>query len=233
MSNIPAVKIPTFDMTVPITGEKIKFRPFVVKEEKLLIMAAEADGYDDAMRAVKDVVLSCTFDKINADVEPLFVVQYAFLQIRGKSIGELIDFNLVCGTCKHETPHQLHIDDMKVETTEGHTNVVELGEGMTVTMRYPTFAHYTKFFGSGALDEIFSVVAECIDTITTEEESYTNDGSDIPNLVGFLNDLTAAQFDKIETFFATMPVVRHTINYKCKCGEKNQVVIDGITNFFE
>lgn len=231
--NIPMVKVPTFKMTLPFTKEEVKFRPYIVKEEKILIMARESDDNNAMIEAVGDIVKECTFGKIDINTTPMFDVQYAFLQIRGKSIGEKFDFNCVCGGCKTTIPVSVDISEFELSVTPGHTNKIQLDENFTVLMKYPSIKSFIKLYFDDSENAIYDVVADCIDTIYTEDEVYKNDGTDNKLFLEFLENLTVKQFENLERFFVTMPIIQKDIQFDCpKCQEKNRTLINGISNFF-
>jgi len=227
------IKVPKFKMTLPYTKQEIEFRPFVVKEEKLLIMANDSSDYESALSAMGDIVSNCTFGALDIDKTPMFDVQHAFLQIRGKSIGEEIDFFLICGTCKEKRETKIRVDEFKLLTQPGHSCDITLSEGYVVKMKHPTFRHFAKLYETDDDESVYDVVAECIEEISTPEETFMNTGRNISELREFVDNLTPEQFAKMETFFDTMPVLEHTIEYQCKCGADNTITINGISNFFE
>lgn len=230
---IPMIKVPTFTMTLPFSKDEVKFRPYVVREEKLLIMAAESQEQSTIVNQVGDIVKECTFGKIDIASAPMFDVQHAFLQIRGKSVGETFELYLICGSCEHKTPTNIHSDSFVLQTTEGHTNKLALADGFTVVMRYPTISHYGSLFGSTDDSDVFDVIAECVESIYTQDEMFTNTGDNKKDIVAFLGDLTPEQFEIIESFFLTMPVLKTSIEFTCTgCGKENVVHVDGINNFF-
>jgi len=232
--NIPLVKVPTFKMTLPFTQREVKYRPYVVKEEKILIMASESETAQDMVNAVGDVVKSCTFGAVDYERDPLFEVQYAFLQIRGKSQGEVLEFYSVCGKCKDKMPVNLNVSEFTLKTTEGHTYKISLPENVNVIMRYPTLKLYRDLYETEDENVIYDVVAACIETIYNEDETFVNDGTESAEFRKFIDNLTPEQFEQFERFFVTMPVLIFTLKYNCsKCEEPNTLTIDGINHFFE
>jgi len=233
--SIPAVKLPTFTMTLPLTGEEITYRPFLVKEEKLLILSNESEIIKEITDAVIQLVRDCTFGVMDPSKYSMFDIQYAFLQIRGKSISEEIEFYLICNTCDHRTESIVRVDQFKFRHTPGHTNVIDLNGDMKVEMRYPSFDKYGMLYDKLEDDAVFDVVASCIDRIITNDEVYCNDSKDTYLEVReFIDNMTPEQFAKLEEFFTTMPVLEYTIEYICAgCQAENTVVIDGVRNFFE
>jgi hypothetical protein len=233
---IPLIKVPRFTMTLPLSKETVEYRPFLVKEEKILIMANEEEIYSDIIEAMTDIVRDCTFGKIDAKKCSMFDAQYAFLQIRGKSIGENIEFVLICSNpeCGAKTPANLNINQFSLKENEGHSSTIDLGEGTTVVMRYPSFRHYAKLFNDDGVENTYDVVAECVEKIITEEEVYLNDESNFSEMRSWVDNITPEMFEKIEEFFVTMPILGKQLDYTCEhCQTKNSIVVDGIRNFFE
>lgn len=226
--------LPTFDMTLPITQQKVQFRPFVMKEEKVLLMASEGTNAEGIVTAIDTCVKNCTNGAVSCATHSMVDVQYAFLQIRGKSISETMEFNLVCGKCGHSTPGTLNIDEVKVQTSPEHTPIIALGNEVVVTMRYPSMQHLGILSKDDAsVDEIYTVIADCIDKIQTVEEVYDRANTPLTDMLEFVDNLTSAQFALLRDFFQTMPVITHRISYTCtKCETPNVIELDEITNFF-
>jgi hypothetical protein len=232
--NIPMVKVPTFTMKLPFSQREIKYRPYVVKEEKLLIMANESENVDDTLNALGDIINACTFGEINIEKDAMFDVQQAFLNIRGKSISESMEFYSVCGNCSHKTPTVISTTDFKLKTTPGHTNKIVLDENFSVLMKYPTFRHFISLYVTEEENAIYDVIAQCIDTIYTDDEVFTNTPETVKDMRDFVDNLTVQQLEKLESFFVTMPVLQHDIVYTCeKCSHRNTLILNGVTNFFE
>jgi hypothetical protein len=226
--------LPTFEVTLPLSKDVVKFRPFVMKEEKLLLMAAESKDEKDVFHAIDSAVRGCTFDKVSCDSHSMVDVQYLFLQIRGKSVGEELEYNLICGECSSKTPGFLNLEEIKVKEVQGHSNKINISNDVVVTMKYPKVKHLAVLSQEDSdIEKVYDVVAECIETIQTSEEVFSLDNSSLKDMREFVDNLTAAQFEKIQKFFGTMPAIRHTIEFNCKgCGKTNQIVLDDIVNFF-
>jgi hypothetical protein len=235
--------LPTFTTELPISKRLITFRPFVVKEEKLLIMANAGDDISDVMKAIGQIVKECSFGEVDVDRDAMFDVFHLFLQLRGKSIGEVMEYFLICDTCEHKTPATVHVDDFKLRRTPGHTNRIDLGS-CQVSMRYPTYKHYSALYETNEPDRVFDVVAGCIESIITSEEMQVQTPERAGEFRSFVDNLTPAQFKKLADFFETMPVLEYVISYICdgtitegtetkKCGKRVEVAVDGIRNFFE
>ena len=231
--NLNLNHLPTFELTLPISKEKITFRPFVMREEKLLLMASEADNYEDVVNAMNNSVNACTFGKVNCENYSMVDVQYLFLHVRGKSVGEVLNFSLICSSCKHNTPYQLNVNDFKVTEHPNHSNIVNITENLKVTMQYPKIRHLGILTNSiNTVDDTYVVMAECIETIQTDSEVFNASNSTIQDKIDFIDNLTNEQFQKIEEFFTTMPALRHVITYTCKCDVENTVTLDDVVNFF-
>ena len=225
--------LPTFELTLPVSKERITFRPFVMKEEKLLLMASEADNYEDIVNAMNSSVSACTFGKVNCETYPMVDVQYLFLHLRGKSVGEVLDFSVICSSCKNKTPYQLNINDFKVTEHPNHSCVVNIAEQVKVTMQYPNIRHLGMLSNStNTVDDTYMVMAECIESIQTDSEVFNASNSTTQDKIDFIDNLTNEQFQRIEQFFATMPALRHVITYTCNCGIENTVTLDDVVNFF-
>lgn len=232
--NIPLVKVPTFTLHLPYSKRDIKYRPYLVKEEKLLTMANESENTEDILQAIGDIVKSCTFDQVDIETDPMFEVQQVFLQIRGKSVGENLEFYSICGNCEHKTDTTMSVNDFTLKTTPGHSNTIKLNENFSVVMKYPTFRHFTKLYVTEEENAIFDVICECIDKVYSDDEVFENTKDTSREVKQFLENLTLQQFEKIENFFVTMPILQHQITYDCpSCSFKNTLLIDGITNFFD
>ena len=226
--------LPTFETTLPITKQSVKFRPFVMKEEKLLLLASESGDRDSIFRALNEAVNACTFGVVSCETHPMVDVQKLFLEVRGKSVGEIIEFNLVCGNCKQSTFSSLDVKDIQVKYHEGHTTKIKLAEDLIITMSYPKLEHLALLSNPEAtLDDIYLVVSECIESIKTKDESYTRETSSKEDFREFVDNITSSQFEMMKEFFDTMPAIEHDIEFTCpKCSRNNIVSMDEIVNFF-
>ena len=233
--SIPLIKVPRYQMILPSTGEVIDYRPFLVKEEKLLIIAKDSGDKDMIIRTVGDVVRDCTDGKVDADMSPMFDVQYAFLSIRGKSVGEEIEYFLLCGKCALKTPTLTKIDDFQLKRVEGHSNTVVVNEEIRLTMKYPTFDLFSKIYGDSEEEaaNIDEAVSKCVDTMVTKDEVIKITKDNIQDMRDFIDGMLPVQYDRLERFFETMPVLQCSKEYQCgRCGADNVVIIGGINNFF-
>jgi len=235
---LPKLITPTYELEVPSTDEKIKFRPFLVKEEKILMMAMESKSSADITQAVKDIVTACTFDKVKIDDMPMFDVEYIFLQIRAKSVGEISKLKLLCPDDK-ETYADVEIDlnEVKVQVGDNHTNKIELGNGMGMIMKYPSV---DSFADSGIKDinpsNMLEVIGSCILQIFEKkgEKVYETKDQTKKEVEEFIESLNTKQFKDVQNFFETMPKLKHEItitNPKTKVESK--ITLTGLNDFFE
>ena len=234
---LPKINTPTYELEVPSTNEKIKYRPFLVKEEKILLIALESNENNQIIQAVKEIVAMCTFDKIDLGNMPMFDVEYIFLQIRSKSVGETSNLKLLCKD-DGETYADVKIDlgDIKVSVDEEHTNKIELTDEMGMIMTYPTI---DSFMNTGIVDitasNMLEVIATCILQIYDKkgEEVFEAKDQTKKELNDFIEQLNTKQFQEVQKFFDTMPKLQHTVMVKNpKTKVESEVVLNGLNDFF-
>jgi len=233
---LPKVNTPTYELVVPSTDEKVKFRPFLVKEEKILLIAMEAQEQSGILNAVKDIVKSCTFDKFDVNRAPIFDIEYIFLNIRAKSVGEVSTVNLRCPD-DNETFVQTEIDltTVDVQITEGHTNKIELTDEMGIIMQYPTLDSFTDSTTVINASNMLDVIASCVSQIYDKkgEDVYDAKDSTKQEIVDFLESLNSKQFLEIQKFFDTMPKLTHTVNIENpETKVKSDITLTGLNDFF-
>ena len=233
---LPKVNTPTYELVVPSTDEKVKYRPFLVKEEKILLIAMEAQEQSGILNAVKDIVKSCTFDKFDVNKAPIFDIEYIFLNIRAKSVGEVSTVNLRCPD-DNETFVQTDIDLTKVDVqiTEGHTNKIELTDEMGMIMQYPTLDSFTDSTTVINASNMLDVIASCVSQIYDKkgEDVYDAKDSTKQEIVDFLESLNSKQFLEIQKFFDTMPKLTHTVNIENpETKVKSDITLTGLNDFF-
>ena len=223
---LPMNTQPTFNMVIPSTGKTVRFRPFVVKEEKALLIAQQSEDPTVMVDTLKNVFSSVIQDKIDVDKLAIFDIEYMFLQIRGKSVGETIDLLFQCDEDHGEQNEKarskvtINISDLEVVRPEGHTNRIELFNKVGIIMRYPTLEVTDTLKDASDIEEVFSLVADLIDVIYDDEEVYHAKETKKEELLQFLNNLTTEQFAKIQKFFETMPKISTQVEYKCPiCGK--------------
>ena len=225
---LPTLSVPTFDVEIYSTKQKVKMRPFLVKEEKLLILAAESDQRADMIRAMQEVINSCSSGNIDAEKLPFFDLQNIFIKLRSQSIGKESEFNLICGECGHKTPTTLDLENIDLRTSPNHTNKIMLTDDIGVIMKYPTAEVLIN-----ENQPVFDLVVSCVDKVFTTDEIHDAADQSYEEICEFIDGLTSDQFDKIVEFFETAPKILHTIEYTCpNCQTENTVVVDGVENFF-
>ena len=235
---LPKLTTPTYELEIPSTDEKIKFRPFLVKEEKILMMAMESKKSADIVQAVKEIVEECTFNKINISDMPMFDIEYIFLQIRSKSVGEVSKIRVLCpDDGKTYANLDLDLNEVKVQVGDDHTNKIELNNGMGIIMKYPTIDSFKE---SGIQDinasNMLEVIGGCILQIYEEEGKKVYDPKDQTKkeLTDFIEQLTTDQFKHVQKFFDTMPKLKHEITVKNpKTKKENKITLTGLNDFFE
>ena len=235
---LPKLTTPTYELELPSTDEKIKYRPFLVKEEKILMMAMESKSSADITQAVKDIVMECTFNKIDISSMPMFDVEYIFLQIRSKSVGEVSKLKLLCPDDeKTYADVELDLNQVKVQVGDDHTNKIKLNDGMGMIMRYPTIDSFKE---SGIKNitatNMLEVISTCILQIYEEDGKKVYDPKDQTQkeLTDFIEQLSTKQFKDVQKFFETMPKLKHEITIKNpKTKKESKITLTGLNDFFE
>ena len=234
---LPKITTPTYELVIPSTDEKIKYRPFLVKEEKILLLAMESENQDDVINAIKQIVTECTFGKLKVGRMPMFDVEYLFLNIRAKSVGEVSELTIIAPDDKKTRVNvEIDLNEVQVVEEEGHTNKVELTDEMGIYMKYPT----VDAFASTGIAEInasnmLDVISSCIDQIYDKkgEEIFEAKDSTKKELVEFIEQLNSKQFADVQNFFDTSPKLKHTITIKNpKTKKESEVVLSGLSDFF-
>ena len=236
---LPKIATPTYEFELPSIGQTIQYRPFLVKEEKLLVLALESEDVKEITTAIKNVIKSCIQTKgIKVDTLPTFDIEYLFLNIRGKSVGEELEVKLLCPD-DNETyaPVSIPIDEIVVVKNDDHTNKIKLDNSLMMEMKYPSLAEFIKnnfdFDGDATMDQSFDLIASCIDKIYNEEEVWAAADCTKKEINSFLEQMNSAQFKDIENFFETMPKLSHTVKLKNpKTKVESEVVLEGLSSFF-
>ena len=234
---LPKIDVPTYELVVPSTDEKIKYRPFLIKEEKVLLMAMESGKNEDIIQAVKTIVNECTFDKLELGKMPMFDVEYIFLQIRSKSVGEVSKLRVLCkDDGKTYANVEVDLNEVQVQVDDGHTNKIELSDEMGIIMNYPTI---DSFSAAGIADinaeNMLDVIVSCIGQIYDKggEEVWDAKDSTKKELVEFVEQLNTQQFADVQAFYDTMPKLKHTITVKNpKTKKENNITLSGLSDFF-
>ena len=236
---LPKIATPTYELELPSTGETIKYRPFLVKEEKLLVIALESEDTKQITNAIKAVLKSCVLTKgVKVEQLPTFDIEFLFLNIRGKSVGEDLEVNVTCpDDDETQVPVTIYLDDIEVQKDDNHSNKIKLDDTIMMELKYPSLDQFIKnnfdFNEKNAMDQSFDLIASCIDKVYTEDEVWAAADCTKKEMKDFLEQMNSSQFKEIENFFETMPKLSHTIkitNPKTKV--ESDVVLEGLASFF-
>ena len=236
---LPKIATPTYELELPSTGKTIKYRPFLVKEEKVLVIALESEDTKQITNAIKAVLKNCVLTKgIKVETLPTFDIEFLFLNIRGKSVGEEIEVNIICPDDEEtNVPVFIDLDSIQVNKDDDHTNQIKLDDDLMMEMKYPSLEQFIKnnfdFDEKNAMDQSFDLIATCIDKIYNEDEVWATADCTKKEVKEFLESMNSSQFKEIENFFETMPKLSHTIkvtNPKTKV--ESEVVLEGLASFF-
>jgi len=236
---LPKIATPTYELELPSTGATIKYRPFLVKEEKVLVIALESEDNKQITNAIKAVLKSCILSKgIKVEDLPTFDIEYLFLNIRGKSVGEELEVNIICPDDeKTQVPVTINLDEIQVQKDENHTNKIKVDDSIMMEMKYPSLEQFIKnnfdFNDKNVMEQSFELIATCIDKIYTEDEVWASADCTKKEMKDFLEQMNSNQFKEIESFFDTMPKLSHTISVtNPKTKVKSDVVLEGLASFF-
>ena len=236
---LPKIATPTYELEIPSTKKKIKYRPFLVKEEKILLLAMETNDPKEIAESVKNVINNCIITRgVKVDKLSTFDIEYLFLNIRGKSVGEEVEVMVTCPDDEEtQVPMVINLDEIKVVQDPKHNRDIKLDDELTLRMKYPSLNEFVKSNFSNeedmSIDDTFGMITGCIEQIYNEEESWASSDSTPKELREFLEQLTSTQFKEIETFFETMPKLSHTVKFVNPNTEKeNEVLLEGLASFF-
>ena len=236
---LPKIATPTYELELPSTEQPVNYRPFLVKEEKLLVLALESEDTKQITTAIKTVLKSCVLTKgVKVESLPTFDIEFLFLHIRGKSVGEEIEVNITCPDDeKTQVPITLNLDDIKVQKNDNHNNQIKLDDNLMMELKYPSLDQFIKnnfdFDEKNQMEQSFDLIGTCIDKIYNEEEVWATADCTKKEIKEFLESMNSSQFKEIENFFETMPKLSHTIkvtNPKTKV--ESEVVLEGLASFF-
>ena len=229
---LPEIATPIYTLTLPSTKKKIKYRPFLVKEQKLLILAMENEDQEQILDAITNTIQACLLTKIDVKDMALFDIEYLFMQIRARSISEEVEMKVTCQDDGETTVDiKFMVDDIKVNFPKGHTNIIKLTDDLTVEMTYPDIDYFTKINFMEETPDEYELVAKCIKRVYVGEDDYTSDS--LEESKAWVEGLTNQQFEKIQQFFETMPTLRHVLKVKNpKTKVVNEVVLEGLSDFF-
>jgi hypothetical protein len=233
---LPQVSLPTYELEVPSTGKTIKYRPFVVKEEKLLLLALESGDEKQIEDATKTLLKNCIQSRVKLEDLAIFDLEYIFLNIRAVSVGEVVEMLLTCeDDGETQVRYNLNLTSIEVSKPEGHSNKIMLSDTMGVIMKYPSFEEFVKvsIVGKDTSKEIIEIMAKCVDQIFDGEDVYDSSTTSHKEFIEFIEGLTNKQFEEVQKFFETAPVLKHEITVKNPTtGVENNFVIQGLANFF-
>ena len=238
---LPKIATPSYELELPSTGKTITYRPFLVKEEKLLVIALESEDTKQITNAIKAVIRACILSKgIKVEALPTFDIEYLFLNIRGKSVGEDLDVKLICPDDNQtEVNVNINLDDIQVQKPEGHSNQIKLDNNLMMELKYPSLNEFIKNnfdpneVGTNAMEQSFDLIGSCINKIYNEDEVWIAADCSKKEINDFLDSMNSNQFKEVEKFFETMPKLSHTVKVKNpKTKVESDVVLEGLASFF-
>ncbi len=225
---------PKYELTIPSTGKKVKYRPYLVKEEKILMMALESGDKHSALNAVIDTIEACVSDKVDRTQLALFDIEYMFIMIRSKSVGEISEVGIKCASCNAVNEISIQLDNVQVKKPEG-SNEIELSDTIMLKMKYPSFSDVASLEGKeiSATEKVFELITKCLESVTTEDEYILIKDTPEAEVTEFIESLSSAQFTKVKEFIERIPSVEKEVQFVCKsCSEANKILLRGIDDFF-
>ena len=232
---LPKLNTPTYSLVLPSTGEEIKFRPFLVKEQKLLMLAQESEDNKEMLDTVVKIVSSCTFNKVDPTHSPLFDIEYVFLKLRAKSVGENVEVTLLCPDDEETyTTKKINLDKIEIEVDESHSNEIQLTEQIKLIMKYPQMSDMNQINtqDNSQINLVFSVLKHCILEVQDGDTSYQKVDISDKDLEEFIDSFDTEQFEKIMTFFETMPKLREKVEVtNPKTQVTSEIVLEGLESF--
>jgi len=236
---LPKISTPTYELVLPSTGKKVKYRPFLVREEKILILALESENTKQITTAIKSILKECISTRgVKVDDLPTFDIEYLFLNIRGKSVGEALDLMVTCpDDGETQVPIKIFIDEIKVQNDPKHTKDIKLDDTLTLRMKYPSLNEFIQnnfdFNEDDTVDASFNIISSCIDQVYNEDESWAASDCTNKELKEWVETLNTNQFKEVESFFTTMPKLSHTVKVKNpKTKVESDITLEGLTSFF-
>ena len=234
--HLPKIETPKYNLVIPSTKKKLSFRPFLVKEEKILLLAQQSDNEEDQLEAVKSIIESCTFDKIKADDLTSYDIEYLFLQLRAKSVGESADVNIKCSKCGSSTPVNINLAEIDIKyPNKKIDNRIQLTDAIGVVVKNLSTADITKLgkLGDDQVQLLNDTIAATIESVFDADNVYPMDDASPTEKEEFINSLSRGQMEKIEEFISNVPKLQEEVTFKClSCGEKNKIMLEGLQSFF-
>jgi hypothetical protein len=241
---LPKIDVPIYDLVLPLSKKKIKYRPFLVKEEKILMMAMESEDDDSVLNAIKQIANNCSLSDIDVEDMATADLEYYFLNLRARSVGEIAELQYKCNnkvkddageekTCNHLVKFDVNIFDIEPKTNTEHTNKIELSENLGLVMRYPSLKIIADSEENTDTEKMMKILIACVDYIYDKDNIYYRKDIEESELVEFIDSMSREQFMKVQAFFDTMPKLTKELNFKCgKCGYTEKIEVEGIQNFF-
>jgi len=241
---LPKLEVPTYDFKMISNGKTIKFRPFLVKEQKLLLMANQSEDMKETLNSIKQIVKNCVIDDIDVDEIPTFDLEYLFLNLRARSVNDVVNLSYKCNNiitkengedtpCNSIEKFDINLLDIKPILNPEHNKKIELNSKLGIMMKYPTFETLTNLQNKSDTDNLIELLIECIDYIYDENQIYKSKDSSKEELIEFIDNLQQKDMEKVQRFFDTVPKLTHEITFKCKkCNYEEKIPIEGLQNFF-
>jgi len=229
---LPQLNTARYTTVIPSIKKEVSFRPYLVKEEKVLMIALESNDQKQIIRAVKDVIKSCVFDEIDVNKLSMFDIEALFLALRSKSVGEKVDVRLKCTECEQLTDVHIDLDDIKIPTSDVE-NTISLTDSVGLIMRYPAIDDLADINQEGGVDEMMKIISKCIDSVYDDDGVYDHNTYTTKELEDFLDNLNSEQFKKISDFFQDLPAITYDANFNCaNCKHNNKIELRGLQSFF-
>lgn len=234
---LPMASTPRYKLTIPSMKKEVTYRPFLVKEEKALMIAQQSENQETMVTTLKSVIQSCIQDNINVDDLAVFDIEYIFTQLRARSVGEIVELILKCDTCEDQkatVKYSIDLSKLKVDFPEGHEKKIILFEDVGVIMKYPSLDVLKKIENAGTdVESVFDIISSCIEFIYNNDEMFATKEVKQEEVKEFINNLTQEQFQKLQKFFETMPKLEQQVKYKCPmCSKDHEKIIRGLDSFF-
>ncbi len=242
---LPKISVPIYEVKLISTGKTVKFRPFLVKEQKLFLMAAESDSVEETVNVIRQVLRNCIITEIDVDALPVFDLEYLFMNLRARSVSEVVNLKYLCNNnVKNESGEEkpcntineisFNVLEIKPEISPEHTTKFQINEKIGIIMKYPTFELMQKVNGKSENEMIMELIYSSIESVYDEDNVYYMKDNTKEEIVDFVDNLQQKDLDKIRVFFETMPKIKKNIDYKCKkCGYNENLTLEGIQSFFE
>ena len=231
---LPKLDTVTYDLTLPSTGKKLEYRPFLVKEQKALMIAQESEDNKQIEKAFAQIINDCILDDIDPYAMPMFDIEYVFLRIRGKSVGEKVKLSLLCPDDeKTRVDVEVNLEEVDVQMSVGHTNTIELNKDITLVMKYPCLKDMTGFDDEGEITNLFEMIKRCVHEVRQGDTIYNRVDISDKELDEFIDSMSSGNFEDITNFFSTMPKLIHVVEVKNpKTKKKSEIPIEGLQSFF-